>query len=260
MRWARFEMHGKPTYGIVAGGAIQPGIGIPWESWEAADTKVPFTSVKLLPPVIPMTFYAMGLNYVEHVTLTAQRKGVPVNLPPKADVGYRAINALIAHGQPIIIPKDATEEVQYEAEIVVIIGKKAKHLTPKNALDHVFGYTIGNDVSERTWQAGDRTLWRAKNTDTFKPMGPWIETDVDLDKLVTRVRMNGKETIKFPTNNMHFGIVECLVAMSCYLTLHPGDMVWMGTEGHAPNMKHGDTCEIEIEGIGTLSNPVLREL
>lgn len=259
MRWARFEMNGKPTYGIVEGGAIQPGTGIPWDAWEPAGAKVPFTSVTLLPPVIPMTFYAFGLNYVEHVKWAAEQRGEEPNLPPNADVGYRANNALIAHGEAIVIPKDAGEQVQYEGELVVVIGKKVKHLTEANALDCVFGYTIGNDVSEREWQRGDRTLWRGKNTDTFKPMGPWIETDVDLDKLVTRVRMNGEQTIEFPTNSFHFGIVECLVAMSKYLTLHPGDMIWMGTEGHAPNMKHGDTCEIEIEGIGTLSNPVIRE-
>ena len=259
MRWARFEKDGQPTYGIVEGDDIQPVKGIPWEKWEKAGAKVAFDSVKLLVPVVPPTFYAFGLNYVEHVKWAAEQRGQEPNLPPKPDVGYRANNALVAHNEPIVIPKDAGEQVQYEGEIVVVIGKKVKHLTEANALDCVFGYTIGNDVSERDWQRGDRTFWRGKNADTFKPMGPWIETDVDLDKLVTRVRINGKQTIEFATNSMYFGIVECLVAMSKYLTLHPGDVVWMGTEGHAPNMKHGDLCEIEIEGIGTLSNPVIRE-
>jgi 2-keto-4-pentenoate hydratase/2-oxohepta-3-ene-1,7-dioic acid hydratase in catechol pathway len=140
-----------------------------------------------------------------------------------------------------------------------VIGRKCKNLTRENALSAVLGYTIGNDVSERTWQKSDRTLWRAKNTDTFKPMGPWIETDVKLEDLVTTIRLNGEKQIAFNTNHMVFGVVDYLVAMTTCLTLHPGDMMWMGTEGATANMKHGDTIEVEISGIGTLRNPVVRE-
>ena len=136
-----------------------------------------------------------------------------------------------------------------------MIGRKCKHLTRENALSAVLGYTIGNDVSERTWQKADRTLWRAKNTDTFKPMGPWIETNVKLEDLVTKVRLNGEEVSVFPTNHMVFGVVDFLVAMTKYLTLYPGDVLWMGTEGATQNMKHGDVCEVEISSIGTLRNP-----
>ena len=102
-------------------------------------------------------------------------------------------------------------------------------------------------------------MFRSKNTDTFKPMGPWIETDVELEDLVTKVRLNGRQIIEFHTNHMVFGVVDFLVAMTEYLTLYPGDMVWMGTEGECANMKHGDVCEVEISGIGVLSNPVVRE-
>jgi 2-keto-4-pentenoate hydratase/2-oxohepta-3-ene-1,7-dioic acid hydratase in catechol pathway len=158
-----------------------------------------------------------------------------------------------------VIPADATDQVQYEGELVVVIGKKCKNLTRENALDAVLGYTIGNDVSERSWQKADRTMWRSKNTDTFKPMGPWIETDVKLEDLVTKVRLNGEELIEFPTNSMVFGVVDFLVNMTTVLTLYPGDVVWMGTEGATANMKHGDRIEIEISGIGTLTNPVIRE-
>ena len=209
--------------------------------------------------MVPPTFYAAGLNYAEHVKEAAEKLGLPVNLPTQADIGYRANNALVAHGEKIVIPADAGEKVQYEGELVVVIGQKCKNLTRENALDAVLGYTIGNDVSERDWQKIDRTLWRAKNTDTFKPMGPWIETDIKLDDLVTKIRLNGKELIQFPTNHMVFGVVDYLVAMTSCLTLYPGDMVWMGTEGATLNMKHGDTIEVEITGIGTLSNPVVRE-
>jgi 2-keto-4-pentenoate hydratase/2-oxohepta-3-ene-1,7-dioic acid hydratase in catechol pathway len=259
MRWARFEQNGSPAYGVVEGDEIIPVRGSPFEMWERTAARLPIASVKLLVPVVPVTFYAAGLNYAEHVREAAEKLGLKVELPTAADAGYRANNALIAQGEAIVIPKDATEQVQYEGELVAVIGRKCKHLTRENALSAVLGYTIGNDVSERTWQKSDRTLWRAKNTDTFKPMGPWIETNVELEELVTRVRLNGEEQSVFPTNHMVFGVVDFLVAMTKYLTLYPGDMLWMGTEGATANMKHGDVCEIEISGIGTLCNPVVRE-
>jgi len=259
MRWARFDRNGTPTYGVVEGDTIIPVRGSPFEAWERTSDRLKLADVQLLVPVVPPTFYAAGLNYAEHVKEAAEKLGLPVNLPTQADIGYRANNALVAHGEKIVIPADAGEKIQYEGELVVVIGQKCKNLTRENALDAVLGYTIGNDVSERDWQKIDRTLWRAKNTDTFKPMGPWIETDIKLDDLVTKIRLNGKELIQFPTNHMVFGVVDYLVAMTSCLTLYPGDMVWMGTEGATLNMKHGDTIEVEITGIGALSNPVVRE-
>jgi 2-keto-4-pentenoate hydratase/2-oxohepta-3-ene-1,7-dioic acid hydratase in catechol pathway len=219
MRWARFDQNGKPSYGVVEGDEIIPVRGSPFDSWERTATRLKLGDVKLLLPVVPPTFYAAGLNYAEHVREAAEKLDLKVELPTQADAGYRANNALIAHDENIVIPKDATELVQYEGELVAVIGRECKHLTRETALSAVLGYTIGNDVSERTWQKSDRTLWRAKNTDTFKPMGPWIETNVKLDDLVTRVRLNGKELIAFPTNHMVFGVVDFLVSMTRYLTL-----------------------------------------
>jgi 2-keto-4-pentenoate hydratase/2-oxohepta-3-ene-1,7-dioic acid hydratase in catechol pathway len=259
MRWARFDNAGTRTYAIVEGETLIPLRGTPFAAWERTTDRVPLASATLLPPVIPPTFYACGMNYADHVREVAAKVGQPPNLPTRPDIGYRANNALIGHGNAIVIPADATDKVQYEGELVVVIGRQCKHLTRENALSAVLGYTIGNDVSERSWQKSDRTLWRAKNTDTFKPMGPWIETDVRLPDLVTKVRLNGKQLIEFRTNEMIFGVVDYLVAMTKYLTLYPGDMVWMGTEGATADMKHGDVCEVEITGIGTLRNPVVRD-
>jgi 2-keto-4-pentenoate hydratase/2-oxohepta-3-ene-1,7-dioic acid hydratase in catechol pathway len=259
MRWARFESNGKASYGIIEGSEIEAVEGDMLGAHKRTGRKLPLDKVKLLVPLEPQTFYAAGLNYVDHIMEQAKMHGREPNIPEKPDIGYRANNALIAHGEDVIVPKDATDKVQYEAEIVVVIGKKAKNLTEKDALSCVFGYTIGNDVSERTWQKGDRTLWRAKNTDTFKPMGPWIETNVDLDKLKTTVRVNGRQTIEFPTNHMLFGIERYISAMSRYVTLHPGDMIWMGTEGSSPDIKDGEVVEIEINQIGTLRNRFVRE-
>ena len=259
MRWIRYEANGQPVYGIVEGDMVTEVRGDPFAGYEKTATRRPLSSVKLLVPVEPRTFYCAGLNYADHVIEAAKKRGQEPNLPTAADIGYRANNALIAHGEPIVIPSDATERVQYEGELVAVIGKKAKHLSESEALSCVLGWTIGNDMSERTWQAGDRTLWRAKNTDTFKPMGPWIETDFDLDAAETIVRVNGEVTDHFRTNHMIHGVAKFISRMSQYLTLYPGDVVWMGTEGAPENLKHGDTVEIEITGIGTLRNPVVRE-
>jgi 2-keto-4-pentenoate hydratase/2-oxohepta-3-ene-1,7-dioic acid hydratase in catechol pathway len=259
MRWARIDQNGSPTYAVVEDDTVIPVLGSPFTAWERTSERLRLADVKLLVPVVPPTFYAAGLNYPEHVREYAAKIGQSPNLPTQADIGYRANNALIAQGETIVIPADATAAVQYEGELVVVIGRKCKNLTRENALSAVLGYTIGNDVSERTWQKSDRTMWRSKNTDTFKPMGPWIETGVALEKLVTTIRLNGEQMIAFPTNNMIFGVVDYLVAMTTCLTLYPGDVIWMGTEGVTANIKHGDRIEIEISGIGTLSNPVVRE-
>lgn len=259
MRWIRFEREGRRAYGIVEGDTIVEVAGDPFAGYERTATRHPLRAVKLLVPVEPRTFYCAGLNYAEHVTEMAKKRGEEPKLPQAADIGYRANNALIAHGEAIVIPADAGERVQYEGELVAVIGRKAKRLPEREALQCVLGWTIGNDVSERDWQAGDRTLWRAKNADTFKPMGPWIETDFDFDRALTIVRVNGAEKIRFRTNSMIFGPAAFISRMSQYLTLYPGDVVWLGTEGVPENLKHGDTVEVEITGIGTLSNPVVRE-
>ncbi|MBM3490229.1 MAG: DUF2437 domain-containing protein [Alphaproteobacteria bacterium] len=257
MRWARFELNGRASYGLVEGDHVQPVAGTPFGEWQKQGERRPLAAVRLLVPVVPPTFYAAGLNYVEHIKEAAAMLGL--KKPDKPDIGYRAINALIAHGEPIVIPRDASAEVQYEGELVAVVGKRAKHLSEAEALSCLLGFTIGNDVSERSWQKIDRTLWRAKNTDTFKPMGPWIETEVDLDKLVTGVRLNGRPCVRFDTNKMLFGVARYIAAMTRYVTLQPGDVIWMGTDGESEDMKAGDVVEVEISGIGVLRNPVTRE-
>ena len=179
-------------------------------------------------------------------------------IPTQPDVGYRANNALVAHGQDVLMPADATR-VHYEGELVVVIGKQARNLSPAEARACILGYTIGNDVSERNWQASDRTFWRAKNSDTFKPMGPWIETDVDLARMETVVRVNGRETTRFGTNDMLFGVDAFISTMSRYLTLYPGDILWMGTDGHSPDLQDGDVVDVSLTGLGTLTNRFVRQ-
>ena len=215
--------------------------------------------VKLLVPVIPPTFYAAGINYREHITEMAKKRGEEPHFPPAADVGYRANNALIAQDESIIVPRDASELLQYEGELVVVIGKTCKRVSEDEALDYVFGYTIGNDVSERTWQRGDRTMWRGKNTDTFKPMGPWIVTGLNPDDLRVTITLNGRVVGEYDVAEALFGVRHYISRMSQYLTLHPGDVLWMGTDGAPENMKDGDVVEVAINDIGVLRNPVVWE-
>jgi 2-keto-4-pentenoate hydratase/2-oxohepta-3-ene-1,7-dioic acid hydratase in catechol pathway len=263
MRWIHFS---QPDAGAATGryglldddDRVHAVNGTPWGGPEKTGQVLRLADVKIEVPLIPRTFYAAGLNYVKHIHEYAAKTGSPVNIPAQADIGYRAVNALIAHGENVVIPADA-RQVEYEGEVVVVIGRKAKNLSPEQALECVFGYTIGNDVSERLWQASDRTFWRSKNTDTFKPMGPWIETDFDISKAETTVRVNGEVSTRFHTADMLFDIRTFISRMSTRLTLYPGDVIWMGTDGKSPHLKAGDSVEVNITGLGSLSNGFVAE-
>src|SRR5215467_2264882 len=259
MRWCRFQSGQTAAYGIIEGDTVAEVTGSPFASHAPTTVTHRLGAVKLLVPVVPPTFYAAGINYREHVTEWARARGVEPEFPPQADVGYRANNALIATDQSIVIPKDATDQVQYEGELVVVIGKQCRRVSEAQALDYVFGYTIGNDVSERTWQRGDRTLWRGKNTDTFKPMGPWIVTGLEPDDLQVTIRLNGKEMFSYKVRDAIFSVRHFISRTSQYVTFYPGDVLWMGTDGATENMKDGDVVEVEVPGIGVLRNPVVRE-
>ncbi len=259
MIWCRFQSADGPRYGQVDGDSVVEVEGTPCGEHSFNGNRHDISSAKLLVPVIPSTFYCAGINYRDHVRrMAAMRNEQPV-FPSQADIGYRANNALIAHGEPIVIPRDASDEVQYEGELVAVLGKTARNVPIEEALDYVFGWTIGNDVSERVWQRNDRTFWRSKNTDTFKPMGPWIVTDPDLDSMRTVVRINGRTVEDFKTSDMIFSAATFIHEVTKYNTIYPGDVMWLGTDGVPENIRHGDTVEVDISGIGVLSNPVIRE-
>ena len=259
MKWCRFSTGNGISYGIIEGDDVVEVEGNPFDGYNKTSKSQPLASVKLEVPVIPPTFYAAGINYPEHVTWAAKMRGEEPVLPEKADIGYRAINALVPNEHPIIVPKDATELVQYEGELVVVIGKECKNVTQAQALDYVLGYTIGNDVSERTWQRGDRTMWRAKNTDTFKPMGPWSVTGLEPDDLHVTGTLSERVVGEYDVKTAIFGVREYISEMSRYLTLVPGDIIWMGTDGATENMVDGDLVEVEISDIGVLRNKVVWE-
>ena len=204
-------------------------------------------------------FYAAGLNYRAHIEW-ANTRGGGYKVPAQADIGYRSPNALICSGEKIVIPKDSPGPVEYEGELVAVISRKMKHVSEAEALRGVAGYTLGNDVSERAWQRLDRTLWRAQNTDSFKPMGPAIMSDIDPMDQTIEVRINGKTVSSYSTGGMIFSVGQYLSRMSRYLTLHPGDVVWFGCDGPTlPALKPGDLVEVANDAIGVLANRVVRE-
>ncbi len=257
MKIARFRVNGKMGYGLVERDRIARINRNPYGKFKATGETYSLSQVKLLPPTVPRVFYAAGLNYRKHAEWASQALGRQMVPDKHPQPGYRAPNAIIGPDEPIVIPKDA-KEVHYEGELAVVIGRKARNVSEKNALSYILGYTICNDVSERTWQVADSTLWRAKNSDTFKPLGPWIATDIDPLNVGVTTRINEKAVHQYNTKSMVFGPATYISVMSRFVTLQPGDLLIMGVEGAPGPIKPGDVVEIEIAGIGILRNPVVQ--
>jgi len=245
---ARIEVDGRAVDAVLQGNELVTAQG----------ERHPVGNAKFLPPVIPGNFYAAGLNYRAHIEWANAHHGGIYKVPTQADIGYRSNNALVGGGAEIVIPSDSTGPVHFEGELVAVIGQKTKNVSEKEALDCVAGYTLGNDVSERTWQRSDRTLWRAKNADTFKPMGPFIVEGIDPMNQQIEVRINGRTVSSYNTRGMIFGVAHYIARMSRYLTLHPGDVIWFGCDGPTvPALEPGDLVEVLNPAIGVLANRVV---
>jgi len=232
--------------GFAAGAALLPlgGAG----AAEEGPGKSPFAELKALAPAAPTKILAMAGNYRSHL------KGEqPV--PKNPEAFFKPPSALLEPEGMIVIPK-GTEDVHYEGELVVVIGKKAKNVSRADALQYVHGYTCGNDVSARDWQKNDRQWWRAKGSDTFAALGPRIATGIDPSKLQLVTRLNGKEVQKASTADLIFDVAAIISFLSEHLTLLPGDLIYTGTPGQTSAMKPGDVVEVEIEKIGVLRNRV----
>lgn len=257
--WCRYQDGDGPSFGVIEDDVVRRVEGSPFGDHRITTESRKLDAVTLLVPVIPGVFYCAGSNYRDHIVGRAEMFGREPVFPKRPDIGYRANNALIADGESIVKPADSSEVFEYEGELVAVFGRTARKVSRDEALDCVFGWTIGNDVSERTWQQSDRANARAKNCDSFKPMGPWMVTALDLDAARTVIRLNGAVADDFATANMIFGVADFIVEVSRYATIHPGDVMWMGTDGMPKAMKPGDVVEVEITGIGTLRNPVVAE-
>ena len=219
-----------------------------------------------LPVATPGKVICLGLNYLEHVKEGSQRD----NIPKFPTIFMRGNSSLVPHGEPIMRPK-VSETLDYEAELIFVVGKRAKHLTMQNATSCIAGYSCGNEGSIREFQRKTTQWDMGKNFDRTGGFGPWLVTPDELPDaakgLKIQSRLNGQVMQSDNTDNMMFPIAETLVYVTQGITLEPGDVVFTGTPsgvGHArkPNpiwMKPGDVCEIEIERVGTLRNPIAAE-
>lgn len=259
MKWCRIEVDGQASFALVDGGDAVLVDAPPYEAHRKTGKRVPLAKAQLLPPVMPYNFYAAGVNFRDHIAWANQRLGTTLKPPAQADIGYRSANALVGSGADIVVPKDAPGPIHFEGELVAIVGRKTKNISEERALDCVAGYTLGNDMSERSFQKSDRTLWRAKNIDTFKPMGPVVVDGIDpMDQVIT-VRVNGKEATSYNTRGAIFSLQHYIARMSAYVTLWPGDVIWLGCDGPTlPALEAGDLVEVVNDAIGVLANRVVR--
>jgi len=276
MRIVRFRHNDLTAYGILAGDAIEVLEGTPFgggirghdpvhaaSNWDRVPESrtgetLALADVTLLAPVEPPNVIALGLNYRRHAEESNMK------IPGHPQMFIKATTSVIGPDAPIVIPKMAPDEVDYEAELCIVMGKIAKDVSEEKALDYVFGYTCGNDVSARDCQLKLDSQWaRGKSFDTFCPLGPWIETDLDPDNCDIACRVNGETLQESNTSDMIFDCRQLISFLSQVMTLLPGTVIMTGTPsgvGFARKppvfLKAGDVVEIEVGGIGVLRNPV----
>lgn len=247
-RYVRFSYDNRTLIGCVdAADEIEVLEGDIFGDYLATGEKVGLQDVKLLAPVEPSTILCVGRNYKSHGgDVQASLPGIFTKLPttisgPGADIPY-------AQG---------ATDLHYEGEMVVIIGKTCSRVSVESARDYIFGVTCGNDMSERNWQKSDLQWVRAKASDGFGPIGPWIVTGLDYDNLLLETRVNG-ETVQSERTNMLIHNVGAVVSfISQTITLNPGDIIYTGTPGTTKAVTPGDTIEVELEGVGVLLNKVV---
>lgn len=248
-KYVRFSEGGQTAFGVLEGETIRVLDGDLFDSPRPTDKTLQLADVRLLPPCEPSKVIAVGLNYKSHLgeRSTPKYPGLFSKLP----------SSLVGHGDDIVMPSDS-ESLHYEGELVVVIGKKAKNVSVADAPNTIFGLTIGNDVSERTWQRADLQWFRAKASDTFGPVGPVIARGLPYDDLMIETRVNGEVRQKESSKDLLYNVDEIVSYISRYVTLVPGDIIFTGTPGSTEALKPGDIVEVEIDGIGVLSNRVVR--
>lgn len=258
MRVARFSLDDEPRFGVVGddGGTavVAPLKGDPlYAGFDLTGQKLPLDEVRLLAPVIPRSkVICVGRNYADHA---AEMGG---DVPAEPLIFLKPNTSVIGPGEPIFYPQQ-TENLHFEGELAVVIGRICRKVAAADAAKVIFGYTVANDVTARDLQARDGQWARAKGFDTFCPLGPWIETDLDPADLRLTTELNGEPRQDGRTSDMVFSVADVIEYVTSFTTLLPGDVVLTGTpEGVGP-MQIGDTVSITVEGIGTLSNQVVAD-
>lgn len=257
-KFARFKVGEQTMFGVVEGDQLRKIEGSIFGEWKTTEDTFPISSVTLLVPTQARQIFALAGNYKSHLN-NAQ-------IPPKFQVPQpflKPASSLVRHEGRIVLPKDATDQVHFEGELVVVIGKRARAVSQEDALDYVLGVTCGNDVSERYWQNDeehkDVQWWRAKGANTFGPCGPFIATGLNYDDLLLTLRVNGQVKQQERTSQMIHNVAKQVSYISQYVTLQPGDLIFTGTSGTTSALYPGDQVEVEIEGVGVLRNQVIRQ-
>jgi len=246
----RFLYEGVSSWGALEGGYIRPVNGNVFEHFELSHRKIPAADVKLLPPSVPSKIVAVGLNYRDHALEMGEA------LPETPKIFIKPSTALIGPFDSIVLP-GSSQRVDYEAELAFVVKRRAKNVDIEHAGDYILGYSCFNDVTARDLQQIDGQWTRAKSFDTFAPLGPVVDTDVDPHALEISLRINGELKQKSNTSNLIFGPEQLLSFISSVMTLLPGDVIATGTPSGVGPLKRGDVVEVTIEGIGSLVNRVV---
>ena len=259
MKFARYLAHGQVSYGIVEGDSVREITTTPFEEYQVTDHVHGLSEVKLLAPSTPRNLVTTGVNTLSHANSEQNKVQYNPNWTARTNpmISIRNIASIIGHEDAIIRPKDAPT-MREEAELVVVIGKCCHGVPTEDIPSYILGYAVGNDVTVKEWEY-EREGWRAKCCDTFHPIGPWIETDLDPRNVMLRARINGVETQAESTASYMFDVPALVSCIARYMTLYPGDMVFTGTVGEPADCKVGDVVEVEAEGVGVLRNHVVAE-
>lgn len=263
MKLVRFMVAGKEAYGVLEDDVISLIDGCIYGEYEVTAEKYAINDVKLLPPVKPTNLIAVGMSYKKHIDEMAARSGNKISYPETPVIFFESPSSIIGNGETVILPdENRYPHIDLEGELAIVIGKKAKHISKEEALDYVLGYAVANDVSARNLPdvGGLWGIGLSKSLDTFNPIGPWIETEVaNPNSLHLVTRVNGEVAQDSNTGDMLFTVEEYVSYCASRFTLQPGDVIITGTPEGVRPLKDGDLVEVTIEGIGTLSNPVVRE-
>jgi 2-keto-4-pentenoate hydratase/2-oxohepta-3-ene-1,7-dioic acid hydratase in catechol pathway len=251
MRIARYRHKGEIYFGVLDGEELFAPYGTLWQQLARGSFAARLDEVELLAPIIPGKIVCVGRNYREH----AQEFGNEI--PTEPLLFLKPPSSVIGPGDAIIYPA-VTENLHYEGELALIIGRTARRVAERDALSYVYGYTCANDVTARDLQKKDGQWTRAKGCDTFCPLGPWIVTDLDPGRLRVRTLLNDEPRQDSTTDLLIFSLPTLLSYITSMMTLEPGDLVLTGTPAGVGPMQPGDTVEVAIEGIGSLRNTVVR--
>ena len=250
MRLCRLEVGGTPRWGVIEDELVTPLAAPPWEEVRKVAGAMPLASAKLLPPCEPTKIVAVGLNYRAHATEMGKE------LPEEPLLFLKAPSSLLPPGGAVVLPRQSSR-VEHEGELALVIGRTASKVNASHALEYVRGFTCLDDVTARDIQRREKVYARAKGFDTFCPVGPWLETEIeDPQALALELRVNGAVRQKGTTADMIFPVAEVVAFISHIMTLYPGDLITTGTPPGVGPLVAGDSVEVGIAGIGVLRHTV----